>query len=128
MTEKAKKIILAVDDMPMNLATLKTILQKEFDLRPSKSAKTAFALLEVVKPDLILLDVEMPEMSGFEFLERLGRRDIPVIFVTSHGSEDFIARAKLSGVRDYVTKPVVPAVLLEKIRTVLAGGKFPGGG
>jgi putative two-component system response regulator len=122
----AKKIILAVDDMPMNLTAIRTILHNDFDIRLAKSAKTALAMLNTVKADLILLDIEMPEMSGFEFLEYLRTtaeypeyRRIPVIFVTSHATEDFIARAASSGAEDYVVKPIVPAVLLEKVNAVI---------
>ncbi|MDR0731376.1 MAG: response regulator, partial [Treponema sp.] len=89
MTDK-KQIILAVDDMPVNLAVIRDILQNDFDMRLSKSARGALALLNSVKVDLILLDVEMPEMSGFEFLDKIKNnaehpelKDIPVIFITS---------------------------------------------
>jgi CheY-like chemotaxis protein len=123
-----KKIVLAVDDMPVNLAAIKNILCNEYDVRPVKSAKTAFLLLDTIRPDLILLDIEMPEMSGFEFYElmknspgRLELKDIPVIFVTSHGTEDVIARAMSSGARDYVVKPVDPAALLKKVGALFNG-------
>ncbi|MDR1971075.1 MAG: response regulator [Treponema sp.] len=122
----AKKVVLAVDDMPVNLMAVKNMLCHDFDLRPAKSAKTALAMLAAVKADLILLDIEMPEMSGFEFLDQIrhnpafsAHKNIPVIFVTSHETPDFTGRAKASGVEGYVVKPIVPAVLLEKINAVL---------
>jgi putative two-component system response regulator len=121
----AKKIVLAVDDMPVNLTAIKNILHEDFDIRPAKSAKTALAMLNTIKADLILLDIEMPEMSGFEFLNHIRnnaedpeQKNIPVIFVTSHETEDFITRAKECGVEGYVVKPIVPAVLLEKVKSV----------
>ncbi|MDR2110126.1 MAG: response regulator [Spirochaetaceae bacterium] len=124
--EETKKIILAVDDMPVNLAALRTILQNDFDLRLAKSAHTALTMLNVIRVDLILLDIEMPEMSGFDFLERIRNngehpefRDIPVIFVTSHVSPDFITRAITGGAKAYITRPVVPADLLRKITAAL---------
>ncbi|MDR1948098.1 MAG: response regulator [Spirochaetaceae bacterium] len=120
-----KKIVLAVDDMPVNLTAIKNILHDDFDVRPAKSVKTALAMLNTIKADLILLDIEMPEMSGFEFLNHIRndagqpeQKNIPVIFVTSHAAEDFIARANTCGVEGYVIKPIIPAVLLEKINSV----------
>ncbi|MDR2135272.1 MAG: response regulator [Treponema sp.] len=125
MTEN-KRIILAVDDMPVNLAAIRGILQEDFDMRLSKSAKSALAMLNTVKVDLILLDVEMPEMSGFEFLdavknnaERPDLKGIPVIFVTSHAAEDFIARAAAAGAAGYVVKPVNPRLLRDTIESAL---------
>jgi signal transduction histidine kinase/CheY-like chemotaxis protein len=122
----AKKIILTVDDMPANLTAIRAILRNDFDIRPARSARIAAAILDSVKVDLILLDVEMPEMSGFEFLEQLRnnprhpeQKDIPVIFVTSHANPDFISRAASGGARGYVLKPVVPAALVQKINSVL---------
>jgi PleD family two-component response regulator len=127
MTEqKAKKVILAVDDMPLNLAAIRTILQNDFDIRLAKSAKTAFGILNIVKVDLILVDIEMPEMSGFEFVDRLRsnseHKNIPVIFVTSHETPDVIEQAVSCG-DGYVVKPVVPQVLLEKIGSAFEAGE-----
>jgi PleD family two-component response regulator len=125
--QTAKKIILAVDDMPVNLTAVRNILCRDYDIRPFKSAKTALLMLNTVKVDLILLDVEMPEMSGFEFLDRIRnnpehpeQKDIPVIFITSHGEEDFAAQAASGGAQDYAVKPFEPAVLMEKIGSLLA--------
>ncbi|MDR1024270.1 MAG: response regulator [Treponema sp.] len=130
--QAAKKIIMAVDDMPVNLAAVRNILSQHYDVRPIKSAKTALMMLNTVKVDLVLLDIEMPEMSGFEFLDRIRnnpeyseQKDIPVIFITSHGAEDMAARAKSGGAQDYVVKPFEPAVLLKKIGSLLAAENPP---
>jgi CheY-like chemotaxis protein len=127
--QEAKKIILAVDDMPLNLTAIRTILRDDFDIRLAKSAKMALVMLNTVKADLILVDIEMPEMSGFEFVDQLRnnsghpeQKDIPVIFVTSHETPDVIEQALARGA-GYVVKPVVPQVLLEKVRSVLEAGK-----
>jgi putative two-component system response regulator len=124
--EDVKKIVLAIDDMPMNLATIRTILQNDFDIRLAKSAKTALVMLNTVKADIILLDIEMPEMSGFEFLECLRNnterselRQIPVVFVTAHETPEFTAKAAASGAEDYVVKPIIPGILLDKVNAVL---------
>ncbi|MDR1626718.1 MAG: response regulator [Spirochaetia bacterium] len=123
--QETKKIVLAVDDMPLNLAAIKTILHNDFDIRLAKSARTAFAILDTVKVDIILVDIEMPEISGFEFVDRLRgnherpeQKNIPIIFVTSHETPDIVRRA-VSGGAGYVVKPVGPP-LLEKVNSALA--------
>jgi response regulator RpfG family c-di-GMP phosphodiesterase len=119
-----RKTILAVDDMAENLTTLRTILQDYFDVRIAKTAKMALSLMETINMDLILLDIEMPGMTGFQFLEQAHKdnpkhKDIPVIFVTSHADPDMITRAINSGAKDYVVKPIKPEVLLKKIDTII---------
>jgi putative two-component system response regulator len=124
--QDTKKIIVAVDDMPLNLTAIRTILREDFDIRLAKSAGTALDILNTVKADLMLVDIEMPEMTGFELVDRLrnnaDHRNIPVIFVTSHEAPDIIAQV-VSRDAGYVLKPVVPGALLEKVRTVLAAGE-----
>jgi CheY-like chemotaxis protein len=124
-----KKIIVAVDDMPLNLTAIRTILRDDFDIRLAKSAGTALSILETVKADLLLVDIEMPEMSGFELVDRLRnnserpeQKDIPVIFVTSHEAPEFIGQALSRGAA-YVVKPVIPGTLLEKVRSALESGE-----
>ncbi|MDR0997459.1 MAG: response regulator [Treponema sp.] len=119
-----KKILLAVDDMPVSLATLKTILQDDFSLRLCESVQAALQVLEREKIDIVLLDIEMPDVSGFDFLKQLRgmpeTRDIPVIFVTSHATPEFIERALSSGVDGYVVKPFVPEVLIKRINDIFS--------
>jgi putative two-component system response regulator len=119
-----RKTILAVDDMAENLTTMRTILQEYFDVRLAKTAKMALGLMETVKTDLILLDIEMPGMTGFQFLEQSHKdnpqhSDIPVIFVTSHADPDMITKAINSGAKDYIVKPIKPEVLLKKIDAII---------
>jgi CheY-like chemotaxis protein/HPt (histidine-containing phosphotransfer) domain-containing protein len=124
-TTGGKKIVLAVDDMPLNLTAVRTILSGDFDIRLTKSPVAALTMLNSVKVDLILADVEMPEMSGFEFVDQLRnnaehpeQKDIPIIFVTSHETSDVVERVTSYGA-GYVVKPVIPQVLLEKVRAAL---------
>jgi CheY-like chemotaxis protein len=121
--ESGKKIILVVDDMSMNRRTIKVALEKYFDVRTAKSGNGALAILDKVKVDLVLLDIEMPEMTGFDVIEQIkelpGAQDLPVIFVTSHGYPEFVALASQSGAKDYVTKPFTPDVLVQKVFAVL---------
>jgi putative two-component system response regulator len=122
-----KKVVLAIDDVSMNLRTVRVVLEKEFDVRLAKSGELALSMLGNTKVDLILLDIEMPGMSGFEFLDRIQKRpvlqDIPVIFVTSNTGREFIVKASAYGARDYIKKPIRPDLLVQKVRDVLNGGK-----
>jgi CheY-like chemotaxis protein len=118
-----KKTLLAVDDMPASLATIKTILQDQFKLRLCESAQAALDTLRKERIDIVLLDIEMPDMSGFEFLKQIRdtpeTRAIPVIFVTSYATPAFIEQAISSGVDGYVVKPFVPEVLIKRINDIL---------
>jgi putative two-component system response regulator len=123
MSGDDRKTILVVDDVSMNLRTTKLALENHFNILVAKSGEAAIAALLGEPVDLILLDIEMPGMSGFETMDRIKEmekiKDVPVIFVTSHASSDLIAQAKKRGARDYVMKPFSPEVLLRKIFAVL---------
>jgi len=119
-----KKIILAVDDMPENLMQLGSLLESYFDVRLARSADMAFNVLNKTKVDLILLDIVMPEMLGFDFLNLLRsgnsvNKKTPVIFVTSHADIDIIGRAIKAGAKDYIVKPIVAETLYKKINLVI---------
>jgi putative two-component system response regulator len=116
--------ILVVDDNPDNLTVLGELLQVEHHVRAANSGARALqlALLEP-RPDLILLDVMMPEMDGYQVLEHLRAdaltRDIPVIFVTAMINTDEEERGLQLGAVDYITKPLRPAIVLARVRTQL---------
>jgi signal transduction histidine kinase len=124
MSDKQKKIIV-VDDNPENLAALRNTLKDLYEVYPSPSAAKMFNFLEHIDPpDLILLDVEMPEMNGYEAITKLKSgtqyKDIPVIFLTSMTD----AKSEIEGLRlgavDYIRKPFVTPLLLQRIKTYLA--------
>ncbi|GHV41087.1 hypothetical protein AGMMS49546_16260 [Spirochaetia bacterium] len=122
MVQKSKKIILTVDDQPVNLATNKMVLQDYFDVRVAKTGKMALYLLSNITVDLLLLDIDMPEMNGIELLQKINTANskrIPVIIVTSHLSHDYFDQAKSLGANGYVVKPIVPEALLTKINNIL---------
>jgi len=119
-----KKIILAVDDMPENLMQLGSLLESYFDVRLARSTDMAFNVLNRTKVDLILLDIVMPEMLGFDFLNLLRsgnsvNKKTPVIFVTSHADIEIIGRAIKAGAKDYIVKPIVAETLYKKINSVI---------
>jgi PleD family two-component response regulator len=127
--ESVRKAILAIDDIIPSLKVIGKLLEGVFDMYLAKSAKIASRILKTRKVDLILLDIEMPEMSGFEYMEQLRQtpqyRDIPVIFVSSHATEEFFIRAINSGAKDFIVKPVSRDILIGKIRASL--GEQPSG-
>lgn len=116
--------ILIVDDLPENLSVLNDLLCSEFAVLAARSGDKALRLVAAdPHPDLILLDVMMPDLDGYQVFERLRAdpqtRDIPVIFLTAmHGTEAEIRGFELGAV-DYITKPIVPSVLLARVRTQL---------
>jgi CheY-like chemotaxis protein/nitrogen-specific signal transduction histidine kinase len=117
-----QKEIIVVDDMPENLSALKNILKDIYIVYPCPSAAKMFELLEHVFPDLILLDVIMPEMDGYEALKKLKSSqysEIPVIFLTSvHDPQSEIKGLELGAI-DYIRKPFVTPLLLQRIKTHL---------
>ena len=121
MEKRAK--ILIVDDTSANLELCKGLLNNEFEVRLAKSGKMALKSLERFRPDIILLDIEMPEMSGFEVKNEMNKnsdfKDIPVIFVTSHATEKLVLKALEQGIVDYIVKPFESRVLRTKIRSAL---------
>jgi CheY-like chemotaxis protein len=121
-----KKIILVVDDIIPSLNVIGKILEDDFDVCLAKSIEMASIMLKTNKVDLILLDIEMPEMSGFDYLKQLRQlpqyRDIPVIFVTSYATREFLVQAMNSGAKDFIVKPVSPDSLKEKVHSILDEG------
>jgi DNA-binding response OmpR family regulator len=91
----------------------------------AKSGEQALSVLGNSRIDLILLDIEMPGMSGFETLELIklqpNAENVPVIFVTSHVSTELITKALKKGAKDYIMKPFEPEVLIRKVYAVLNG-------
>lgn len=116
---KTKKVVLAIDDVSLSLLTIKSVLSEDFNVRVAKSGAAALYILGAVKVDLILLDLEMPDMSGFEFICAVKKindiKDIPIIIVTSHADEDNICEAFKHGAKDFIVKPINTKIMKEKI-------------
>ncbi len=116
----AKKIVLIVDDAPANLAVLTQILKEPYQVRAAKNGALALKIAHApTPPDVILLDVEMPDMDGYEVCEKLKADDvtrkIPIIFVTGHADPEQQAKGMALGAVGYISKPVEPAVVLDKV-------------
>lgn len=121
MAEKPK--ILAIDDDPVVLRLLTDMLTSSYELQISKSPKEAMTLIEKHKPDLILLDIAIPVISGFEFLHYLRQspkfRDLPVIIVSGYIETEFIMYAEHEGISGTVGKPINKEDLLKKIELAI---------
>jgi DNA-binding response OmpR family regulator len=124
INQREKPLILMVDDVPKNIQVLASILTNAgYEIAGAKNAATALQVLDKVSPDLILLDVMMPEMDGFELCRKLkasaATREIPVIFLTLKAEDEAIVKGFRSGGVDYVTKPFNTAELLARVKTHL---------
>src|SRR5687767_785530 len=120
MPDTAKSVILAVDDDERVRALCTAALSQEFEVISAENGKQALQLLYQKRPDLVLLDVTMPVMDGWETCRRIrDMADVPVIMLTAHGSDDDVVRGLDTGADDYVTKPFRPVQLAARIRAVL---------
>ncbi|MDR3278956.1 MAG: response regulator [Synergistaceae bacterium] len=118
-----RKIILLVDDNATNLTAGKNILKDQYKVYPTPSAEIMFDLIENIIPDLILLDIEMPEMNGYEAIKKLKGnpkwREIPVMFLTSKSDEGSELEGLSLGAIDYVAKPFSAPLLFKRIENHL---------
>ena len=114
------KTLFVVDDNDINLVATETVLSGRYNVFAMPSVVGMFELLKNVSPDLILLDIEMPEMNGFEALRRLKANEryanIPVIFLTGHKDAVIESLGFDMGVVDFITKPFSAPVLLNRIK------------
>ncbi|MFP3042961.1 response regulator [Treponema primitia] len=121
--ENERKKIFIVDDNMTNLTTGKEMLKEQYKVYPVPSADILFDLLENITPDLILLDIEMPDINGYEAIRHLKSKpqwaEIPVIFLTSKTDEGSELEGLSLGAIDYVTKPFSAPLLLKRIENHL---------
>jgi two-component system, sensor histidine kinase and response regulator len=117
--------ILVVDDQPVNIQIVGTVLgNMGHEIIPAADGPTALKRVALRTPDLILLDLLMPDMNGYEVCIQLkinpDWKDIPVIFLSAADDKDLIVRALNSGGLDYITKPFNQAELISRVQTQLA--------
>jgi diguanylate cyclase (GGDEF)-like protein len=119
--------ILIVDDVPGNIKTLAEVLRGEYRILVATSGKKALETVVSQPVDLILLDLVMPEMDGYEVCEKLNENSetagIPVIFVTAQGEEVKESQGFSMGAKDYITKPASPTILKARIKVHLEAKK-----
>ena len=120
MPERERALVLAVDDDERVRALCKDALSQEFEVIPAENGKQALQLFYEKRPDVVLLDVTMPLMDGWETCRRIrDLADVPVIMLTAHGADQDVVRGLDAGADDYVTKPFRPLQLAARIRAVL---------
>ena len=114
--------VLIVDDAPENIALISTLLKPSYRTKAARDGETALRLADEI-PDLILLDVMMPAMDGYEVCRRLKENpktaDVPIIFITARSDIEDEQRGFDLGAVDYITKPISPPILAARVRTHL---------
>ena len=116
--------ILVVDDVVSNVLLLKVLLTNEkFKVVTANNGKDALVQAAEKQPDLILLDVMMPEMNGFQVLDRMNTfhwiNDIPVIMISSEEKKDVIERAYILGAEDYIRRPFDAFIVRRRVQNIL---------
>ena len=125
LVDKPIATVLVVDDTPDNLTLMGSLLREHFLVKVANHGEKALKIAQSdTPPDLILLDIMMPEMDGYEVCRRLkaaaATRDIPVIFLTARSDTDDERAGLALGAVDYITKPISPPILLARVNTHLA--------
>lgn len=114
-----KNLVLVVDDDIFNLTVAKNLLEKSYEVIAVSSGKQALEFLEKKRPDLMLLDIVMPEMDGFELMRLVKENpkweSIPVIFLTANQEPDMEVRGLEAGAVDFIGKPFEPRIMLSRV-------------
>lgn len=117
------KRILMVDDVATNLICAAEVLKSSYDITMARSGKEALLLLKGMTPDLILLDINMPEMDGYQVMERLKENpdtsEIPVVFLTAELDQESEVKGLKMGAMDFLRKPFEPEVMKSRIDNIL---------
>jgi CheY-like chemotaxis protein len=116
--------VLVVDDEPDNMGVIELVMSfYEAKVRTAESGMTCLELMEQERPTLLLVDIQMPGMSGFELLEKIRERDdwkdIPLIAVTAHAMFGDYERIIAAGFDGYIPKPISAMTLIDEIKTML---------
>ena len=123
-----KKTILIIDDVNFNIRTAKDVLQNTYYVLGAQSGKEGLEILAHTIPDLILLDIIMPDMDGHEVMKIIKETprytNIPVIFLTADQNSETEVQGFNEGIVDYITKPFVADVLKKRIQTQIALAEY----
>lgn len=117
-SDDLQRTILAVDDEPITMDVIKSIFETQpiYRLLTARSGEEALKLLREGGVDLVLLDLEMPDMNGLEAFKRIREiSEVPVVFMTATKELTAMEKARQLGVDDYITKPLMPQIMLETV-------------
>jgi|WetSurMetagenome_2_1015567.scaffolds.fasta_scaffold00063_22 CheY-like chemotaxis protein len=118
-----RPILLVVDDEPINIEVIAHSVGGEYEILAATSGQQALDIAAQNTPDLVLLDVSMPGMDGYETFSRMKKmeplKNIPVMYVTAFGAEEFELRGLRLGAVDYIAKPVRPALVRQRVKNML---------
>ena len=117
-------VVLAIDDNLVMLDMIKAMLASQYDVRLVNSATNAISFLNNNHADIILLDIEMPNISGFDFLYDIRKipsyMNVPIIILSGNTGQEFFKQARNSSAFDVLTKPVNKEILIKTIKKALA--------
>jgi len=120
---KERNRVLIIDDEPASIMKLRQILSPEYTIYVATDGQTGLTVAMKQKPDLILLDILMPNMDGFEVLNELRKsieiHDIPVLVITGLKNEESEEKALTLGAKDYMSKPLNSAILRHRVRNLI---------
>lgn len=124
-----KKSIVAVDDSGIVLKMLEKLLSGEYEYFGfSKGMRALKYLKEARTPDLIILDIDMPEIDGYEMLDMIRKKEelmnVPVLFLTSNNDKEHVVKAVKAGANDYTVKPIDEELFMDKVRKLLKEEKY----
>ena len=123
MVTREKNSVLVIDDDPANIIALQQILSPEFTIYGTTDGASAVKVATESSPDIILLDVVMPVMNGYEVISLLksteATREIPVIFVTGLTGDEYEEQGLEAGAEDYITKPFSPVLIRLRVRNLM---------
>lgn len=112
------KTILIVEDIELNIDLLTQLLEDEYNILVAKDGAQGVALTERYKPDLVLMDISLPIMDGYEATRNIRKmfQSLPVIGLSAHAMQGDAEKAMQAGCTDYLTKPVDEVLLLQKLK------------
>lgn len=115
------KTILIVEDIELNIDLLTQLLEDDYNLLVAKDGAQGVELTEQQKPDLVLMDISLPVMDGYEAVRNIRRtfQALPIIGLSAHAMQGDVELAKAAGCTDYLTKPVDEGLLLRKLKEYL---------
>ncbi len=115
------KTILIVEDIDLNIDLLTQLLEDDYNLLVAKDGAQGVALVEQCKPDLVLMDISLPVMDGYEATRTIRKSfsSLPVIGLSAHAMQGDAEKAKAAGCTDYLTKPIDEALLFKMLKQYL---------